>query len=174
MKLKIHLFHILAICWITAYELHGQTVANDSIQVGLQVTKPKGLSIDNATLILQERLKQAVVLNGAARDNSPFRLETEVLLLSCQATPSTPIQMIAELEIICSITDLLKEQTVQQTTFQLRGIDTTKDKAILNAVKQLRARDPKLKKCIVRGKEKLMESYRLELQEIYESQNTQE
>lgn len=174
MKQRIYILFILSICWFITNELYGQTHRNDTIQVGLQVTQPKGLQSDKASRILQGRLEQAVVLNGAARDDSPFQLETEAVLRSCQTAPSTPIQIITELEIACSITDKLKGQTVRQATFLFKGIGSTKDEAILNATKQLRARDPQLKKLIVNGKEKLMDSYRIELQQIEKPQNIQE
>ncbi len=161
-----YLLFIFMASLLTSYNLYGQVKRDNTTEIRLRVTQPKGLSTDKAIQILQKRLEQAVVLNDAASDNSPFLLETEILLLSCQTTPSTPVQVVAEIEMICSITDKLRGETIQQADFQFTGIDTTREKAILNAVKQLRARDPKLKKFILRGKEKLIEKYLSESQII--------
>lgn len=168
-----YLLFIFMASLLTSYNLYGQVKRDNTTEIRLRVTQPKGLSTDKAIQILQKRLEQAVVLNDAASENSPFLLETEILLLSCQTTPSTPVQVVAELEMICSITDKLRGETIQQVDFQFTGIDTTRKKAILNAIKQLRARDPQLKKLITRGIEKLKVNYQMESQEIHESQNTQ-
>lgn len=163
---KKYLLFIFIASLLTSYNLYGQAVIDNATEIKLRVIQPKGLSVNNAVKLLQERLEQALVLNNAASENSPFLLETEILLLSCQTTPSTPVQVVAEIEMICSITDKLRGETIQQADFQFTGIDTTREKAILNAVKQLRARDPKLKKFILRGKEKLIEKYLSESQII--------
>lgn len=169
---KKHLLLIFITCLLAPYNLYGQVEIDNTTEIRLRVTQPKGLSINNAVKLLRERLEQALVLNDVASENSPFLLETDILLLSCQTTPSTPAQIVAELEMICSITDKLRGETIQQANFQFTGIDTTREKAILNAVKQLRARDPQLKKLITRGIEKLKVNYQMASQEIHESQNT--
>lgn len=151
-----NIIFIFLICLFAVCKLYGQ---GDVTSIGLQVIQPKGLDINNATQILQKRLEQAVVLNDFDKESSPFLLETEILLISCQSTPSTPTQVIAEIEIICSITDKIKDRTIQQVDFQFKGIDLTRDKAIISAIKQLQVRNPRLKKFISVGKEKLIEEY---------------
>ena len=93
-----YLLFIFMASLLTSYNLYGQVKRDNTTEIRLRVTQPKGLSTDKAIQILQKRLEQAVVLNDAASDNSPFLLETEILLLSCQTTPSTPVQVVAEIE----------------------------------------------------------------------------
>lgn len=126
-------------------------------EVYLQVLSPAGSETPaKAKDILYKRLKEAVILNGLQSDASPYVLETQVLLLSCTASPSAPIQFIAEIEITCSVTNRIRQHTVQQTSFSLKGIAPNKEKAILKAVMQLNARHPQLKKLILGGKEKIL------------------
>lgn len=135
----------------------------DSVQIHLRVLPPRGLENQkNSTDILYEQLKQAVVLNGASYAASPFVLETEVQILSCQATPSAPPQFLAELDIICTISNRAQRATLQQTSFLVKGIAATREKAIMNAIMNVRARHPQLKQLIVKGKEKIRASYQNE------------
>lgn len=85
---KKHLLLIFITCLLAPYNLYGQVEIDNTTEIRLRVTQPKGLSINNAVKLLRERLEQALVLNDVASENSPFLLETEILLLSCQTTPS--------------------------------------------------------------------------------------
>lgn len=126
-------------------------------EIYLQVLRPTGLEdAPIGTEILWEQLKEAVVLNDLHATISPFVLETHIRLLSCQTTPSVPIQWIAEMEILCSITDRIRGRVLQQTSFHPKGIASDKKKAILTALKQIKARHPQLKKLILGGKEKIL------------------
>lgn len=126
-------------------------------EVYLQVLPPAGSETPaKAKDILYKRLKEAVILNGLHSDASSYVLETQVSLLNCTASPSAPIQFIAEVAITCSVTDRIRRRTVQQTSFSLKGIAPNKEKAILKAVMQLNARHPQLKKLILGGKEKML------------------
>ena len=73
---KKHLLLIFITCLLTTYNLYGQVERDNTTEIRLRVTQPKGLSTDKAIQILQKRLEQAVVLNDAASDNSPFRRGT--------------------------------------------------------------------------------------------------
>lgn len=153
------------VCLLFIQPIAAQSVPETaaSVQVHLRVLLPRGLENQkNSTDILYEQLKQAVVLNGASYATSPFVLETEVQILSCQATPSAPPQFLAELDIICSISDRTQRTTLQQTSFRVKGIAATREKAIMNAIMNVRARHPQLKQLIVKGKEKIRASYQNE------------
>lgn len=162
---QIRLLLIGVISLFCALPIVGQqTVVNaDSLLIHLQVLPPRGLEKQqNVADILQNRLKQAVVLNGAVAESSPFVLETVIQTLSGQATPSTPPQFVVELEITCSITDRVKRVTLQQTTFHIKGVAQTRMKAVMNAITSIQARHPQLKTLIRKGKEKISSGYETE------------
>lgn len=129
----------------------------EKAEIYLQVLRPAGLEIfPEGTEIVWEQLKEAVVLNEIQSNTSPFAVESHIRLLSCQATPSVPVQWIAEVEITCSVTDRIRGRILQQTSFYPKGISSDKKKAILTALKQIKARHPQLKKLILEGKAKIL------------------
>lgn len=165
---QLCLYISVLLCLLSTLPVAAQSEpeATDSVQVYLRVLPPRGLENQkNTTDILFEQLKQAVVLNGASYSSSPFVLETEIQTLSCQATPSAPPQFVVELDIICSISDRARRSTLQQTSFRVKGIAATREKAVMNAIMNIRARHPQLKKLIANGKEKIIASYQTEINE---------
>lgn len=129
-------------------------------EVYLQVLRPTGMeTFPPATEWIWKQVTEAVVLNGMQVHTSPFLLETRLRLVSCEAAPSVPIRFIAEVEVTCSITDRIRGRTLQQTTFLPTGIGSTKEKAVLTALKQIKARHPQLKKIIAAGKAKIRSAH---------------
>lgn len=124
--------------------------------IKLQVQRPFGLEKQSgAASLLEERLTQALILNGMASADSRFRLVTTIRELSSQVTPSTPPQYVTELEVSCYIADQEEKVILQQTVFNVKGVAGTKEKAYRNAIDRIQARHPKLKALIKKGKEKI-------------------
>lgn len=151
-----------------AKPVSGQKINPEDIKrVKIQVTTPRGLEKQpNVTSLLKNRLTQAVTLNGTGTTSSRFLLVCLVQELSSQVTPSTPPQYISELEVSCFIADRVEKTILQQNTFQVKGVARSKEKAVMNAVESIQARNPQLKKFITRGKEKIVAYYRAECNQL--------
>lgn len=140
-----------------------QANPEDIKRVKIQITTPCGLEKQaNVALLLKNRLTQAVTLNGTRTICSRFLLVCLVQELNSQVTPSAPPQYISELEVNCFIADRIEKTILQQTAFQVKGVARSKEKAVMNAVESIQARNPQLKKFITRGKEKIVVYYRTE------------
>lgn len=128
---------------------------------------------DEASSILYNRLNQAVTLNGiGSTDNSnKFLLVPSVTVLSIEPTATVPINYVAEIEITMFIVDNSKKLLMSQETLVKKGVADNERKAVTEAVKSIKARDPKLKKMITIGKNRIIEYYNTECETVVKTIN---
>ena len=140
-------FTVLLLTLSAAAYIHAQERLTGSVAV------PDGISSENAVTTLTSNLKQALVLNDAAADNSRFVLQTKIAELSKDVTSTAPPMFVTELEISLFITDTASEDILSQTSFTVKGIDDNEQASYMDAVKKVKARDPKLRALINQAKE---------------------
>lgn len=129
---------------------------------------------DASASLLYNRLNQAVSLNGlASTDNSNrFLLITTVSVLSVEPTATMPVSYVAEIEISMFIVDNVKKILMSQEILTKKGVSDNETKAVQEAIKSLKARDPKLKKMITVAKNRIIDYYNNECEEVMETINT--
>ena len=66
----------------------------------------------------------------------------------------------AEVEVALYFIDNVSKVILSQETITKKGMDSTEDKAVEKAIKQIQARDPKLKKLIKIGKDRAIQYYK--------------
>lgn len=140
-------FTVLLLTLSAAAYIHAQERLTVSVAV------PDGISSENAVTTLTSNLKQALVLNDAAADNSRFVLQTKIAELSKDVTSTAPPMFVTELEISLFITDTASGDILGQTSFTVKGIDDNEQASYMDAVKKVKARDPKLRALINQAKE---------------------
>ncbi len=140
-------FTVLLLTLSAAAYIHAQE------RLTVSVTVPDGISSENAVTTLTSNLKQALVLNDAAADNSRFVLQTKIAELSKDVTSTAPPMFVTELEISLFITDTASGDILSQTSFTVKGIDDNEQASYMDAVKKVKARDPKLRALINQAKE---------------------
>ena len=140
-------FTVLLLTLSAAAYIHAQERLTVSVAV------PGGISSENAVTTLTSNLKQALVLNDAAADNSRFVLQTKIAELSKDVTSTAPPMFVTELEISLFITDTASGDILSQTSFTVKGIDDNEQASYMDAVKKVKARDPKLRALINQAKE---------------------
>lgn len=140
-------FTVLLLTLSAAAYIHAQERLTVSVAV------PDGISNENAVTTLTSNLKQALVLNDAAADNSRFVLQTKIAELSKDVTSTAPPMFVTELEISLFITDTASGDILSQTSFTVKGIDDNEQASYMDAVKKVKARDPKLRALINQAKE---------------------
>lgn len=140
-------FTVLLLTLSAAAYIHAQERLTVSVAV------PDGISSENAVTTLTSNLKQALVLNNAAADNSRFVLQTKIAELSKDVTSTAPPMFVTELEISLFITDTASGDILSQTSFTVKGIDDNEQASYMDAVKKVKARDPKLRALINQAKE---------------------
>lgn len=127
-----------------------------------------------AANMLYDRLNQMVSLNGiSSTDNSnKFLLVPYVTVVSIEPTATAPINYVAELEIALYLVDNSKQHIMSQEIMTKKGVADNENKAILEAIKSVKARDPKLKKMLVNGKNRILEYYNAECEQVMETIST--
>lgn len=128
---------------------------------------------EEASSVLYNRLNQAVTLNGiASTDNSnKFLLIPSVTVLSIEQTTTVPINYVAEVEITMFIVDNSKKLLMSQEIFVKKGVADNERKAVVEAIKSIKARDPKIKKMITIGKNRIIEYYNTECETVIKTIN---
>lgn len=119
----------------------------------ISVAAPEGISNENAAATLTSNLKQALVLNDAASDSSRFVLQARIAELSKDVTSTAPSMFVTELEISLFITDTSSGDVLSQTSFTIKGIADSDQASYMDAVKKVKARDPKLRALLNQAKE---------------------
>ncbi|MBR5604508.1 MAG: hypothetical protein IKW51_10010 [Bacteroidales bacterium] len=128
---------------------------------------------EEAASLLYNRLNQAVTLNGiGSTDNSnKFLLISSVTVLSVEPTSTVPVQYMAEVEVAMFIVDNSRKLLMSQETLTKKGVGENKEKAIAESIKTIKARDPKLKKMITIGKDRIVEYYNTECETVVKTIN---
>lgn len=126
---------------------------------------------EDAAMMLYNRLNQAVSLNGiGSTDNSnKFLLVSSVTVLSIESTATVPINYVAEVEISCFIVDNSRKLLLSQEIMTKKGVADNENKAVTEAIKSIKSRDPKLKKMIVNAKNRIVEYYENECDKVMET-----
>ena len=160
---KIKLFLLAALVMLSGSMLKAQSEMTFEQMIPVRVLMPKNKEIKgDALTVLYNRLNQAVTLNGlgSSTNESRFLIVTSVTVLSKNATNSIPPQFMAEVEMSFYFVDNVNKVILAQEMMTKKGMDNDADKAVAKAIKQVQARDPKLKKLIKIGKERAIEYYK--------------
>ena len=140
----------------------------------IRVLTPSTANISNeAATLLYNRLNQAVSLNGiGSTDNSnKFLMVPSVVVTSIEPTTTAPVNYVAEIEVTLFLVDNSKKLVMSQETLVKKGVGENETKAILEAIKSIKARDPKLKKLITIGKDRIIEYYNTECETVVKTIN---
>ncbi len=160
MKLLFAAFLMLSLFSLDAQSIRVLPVSNKNIG-------------DNAASMLYNRLNQAVSLNGlASTDNSnKFLLVPSVTVVSIEPTATAPVQYVAEIEISLFLVDNDRKMLMSQEILTKKGVAENENKAVAEAVNAVKSRDPRLKKLIVIGKNRIVEYYNTECDKVMETIN---
>lgn len=141
----------------------------------IRVLPVSATNISNtAAEMLYNRLNQVVTLNGmASTDNSnKFLLIPSVSVVSVEPTATAPVQYVAEVEISLYLVDNSRKLLISQEILTKKGVAENETKAVNEAIKSIKARDPKLKKLIVNGKNEILDYYDTECERVLKTINT--
>lgn len=135
----------------------------------IRVMMPSSSGInEQSVLLLYNRLNHVVSLNGiGSTDNTnKFLLIPSVTVVSIEQTASVPVKYVAELEISLFVVDNTRKLLLSQEIITKKGVADNESKAVLEAIKSINSRDPKLKKMIVVAKDRILEYYNNECEEV--------
>lgn len=151
---------------ITALALQAQEPMEEKERLPIGVENPSGVKYDNAARTLRNNIAQALVLNGVAAVESRFTTVTDIVELSKDVTDTAPAMYITELEISMFIIDLYTGTVFGQTSFTVKGIGDNDGASYMDAVRSVKARNPKLRTLITGAKEKILAYFDAESDQI--------
>ncbi|MBO7073813.1 MAG: hypothetical protein J6W12_02750 [Bacteroidales bacterium] len=158
---RIKLLIIAALVMLTSFTVKAQEMTFEQM-MPVRVLMPVNKEVKgDALTVLYNRLNQAVTLNGlgSTTNDSRFLIVSSVTVLSKEATASVPVQYMAEVEVAVYFVDNVTKVILSQEMITKKGLDNTDDLAVSKAIKQIQARDPKLKKLIKIGKDRAIQYY---------------
>lgn len=158
---RIKLLIIAALVMLTSFTVKAQEITFEQM-MPVRVLMPVNKEVKgDALTVLYNRLNQAVTLNGlgSTTNDSRFLIVSSVTVLSKEATASVPVQYMAEVEVAVYFVDNVTKVILSQEMITKKGLDSTDDLAVSKAIKQIQARDPKLKKLIKIGKDRAIQYY---------------
>lgn len=158
---RIKLLIIAALVMLTSFTVKAQEMSFEQM-MPVRVLMPVNKEVKgDALTVLYNRLNQAVTLNGlgSTTNDSRFLIVSSVTVLSKEATASVPVQYMAEVEVAVYFVDNVSKVILSQEMITKKGLDSTDDLAVSKAIKQIQARDPKLKKLIKIGKDRAIQYY---------------
>lgn len=161
-----HVISTLLILIATASGVAAQKPMEEKDRLAISVEKPLGIDNENAARSLQNNIMQAITLNGLSSAESRFTTLVSASLLSQNTTNTAPVMYVTELEIMAFIGDLYTGTVFGQASFTVKGVGKTPDKAYINAVQQVKARNPQLKSLILTSKDKILAYFDAEFDQI--------
>lgn len=135
-------------------------------RLAIAVVEPFGVDNENAATTLENNLMQALTLNGLSATDSRFVLIPRVALLKKDVTATAPAKYVIELEIALFIGDLYSGAIMGQSSFVVKGIGNNEAQAYIAAIRNVSARNSKVKTMILTGKDKIISYFDAEGDQI--------
>lgn len=113
-----------------------------------------------AKKMLQNKLKQVATRNGLGGGANPrFIITADADIITKDITPTAPPMTAVTLGINFYIADVVEQKIFSSAVIELKGVGTNENKAYIGAIKKIAPRNPQLRHFIETGKEKIIEYY---------------
>jgi hypothetical protein len=113
-----------------------------------------------AKKMLQNKLKQVATTNGLGGGANPrFIITADADIITKDITPTAPPMTAVTLGINFYIADVVEQKIFSSAVIELKGVGTNENKAYIGAIKKIAPRNPQLRHFIETGKEKIIEYY---------------
>ena len=133
MKKFILSITIFAVSFIT---LDAQNKLSENTTLAIACETPIGIDNTNAATIIENNIKQALVLNGLSATESRFTTITSAALINKDVTSTAPAKYITEMEVSIFIADLYTGVIFGQTSFNIKGVGNNDGESYIDAVKK--------------------------------------
>lgn len=149
--------HIITL--IIGFIISANLFAQEEKLLAIGAFDPFGVENENASKILTNNIIRALNLNGLAATDSRFMVISNVAELSKRTTATAPVKHIIELDVTMFMVDLYTNVSFSQAEFVVKGVGNNEAQAYINAIRTIQARNSKFKTMIVKGKEKIIDYY---------------
>lgn len=136
---------------------------NNDILLGVYIPEQAEPIPNNASRLLQTRMYQLVTTNGISGNFSQprFFLLPRIAVLDKEVLPTAPPRIVLNLELTMLIGDGEKENRnfFQTETITLKGVGQNEQKAYMNAIKNIKPKNPKLQSFLSSVKTEIITYY---------------
>lgn len=114
---------------------------------------------DDARQSLAVKLGQMVTQNGFGSASGQFVLTANVVTIDKQATATAPVQYMVKLEVSTYVVDLAGGTVMGETSFNVTGVDRLENKAVIQAINQIKPKSPAAQAFMNGARDKIVEYY---------------
>lgn len=132
--------------------------AQDMVGVTPMVSEQIDLP-DLARKSLETKLTQIVTQNGFGSYSGQFVLTANFVTIDKQMTSTVPAQHVFKYEVSLYVVDVIEQTILDETSVEVTGIDRTEERAILQAVNQIKPRNPAIRTFMNNTREKIIDYY---------------
>ena len=159
-------FISIALVAASLLSINAQSKLSENTTLSIACETPIGIENKNAATIVENNIKQALVLNGLSATESRFTTITSAALTNKDVTATAPAKYITEMEVSIFIADLYTGVIFGQTSFNIKGVGDSDGESYIDAIQKINARNPKLRTLIKGAKESIIEYFESHSEEI--------
>lgn len=108
---------------------------------------------------LSQKLLQMTTQNGFGATSGAFVLTATVNIVDKMVTSTIPAQIVVDLQVSAYIVNLTENFIAAETTFNVRGMDTTDTRAQVKAINSINAKSTAVRKFMASAREKIIDYY---------------
>lgn len=153
---RIFLFTVIFCCTIALKAQ--QLSAKDMVAITPMVSTALKLPED-AIKSLGVKLGQMVTQNGFGSNSSQFVLTANLVVLDKQATATTPVQFMVDLEVSVYLLDVEEGVAIDEMSFNVKGVDRLENKAMIQAINTIKPKSPKTAEFMANCRQKIIDYY---------------
>ena len=151
---------LTSIVCLGAVALMAQATLSSKDMVAITPVLPSGLDLpQEAKSVLSIKLGQIATQNGFGSSTSDFILTALVATTDKQATATAPPQFMVELEVMFYVISATEGVAIDQLSLQLKGVDRSDTKAMVQALNQIKPRSTQVKGFMDQVRTKIVEYY---------------
>jgi len=159
------------------YSCLGINVFSQECDMPLRVVVPNQVEALDATSESQiiNKLRHIAVQNGIAggSDSSPFAITALVDVVNKEIVPGAPVKYIYVLNVNLFIVDTQNQKIYSSASVEVRCVGNSQTKAYVNGIKQLNPSNAEVQSCIKIGKQKMLDYYNHNYQNIIKKAKAQ-
>lgn len=148
----------LITCVLMAISLFGQASAQSKIAIAPFVSEELDVH-ESIKSTLEKKLMQMATQNGFGASSSAFVITPSLDIIDKYATATVPSQFVVEMEVSFFVVNIVEDIIVSEISYEVKGVDTSEQKAIKAAINQVNVKSPRVRKFMEASRAKIVEYY---------------
>lgn len=147
--------------WCCATTMFAQQQLTSKDMIGITPVVPYTMDLSpEVQKVLGQKLLQMVTQNGFGSFSGQFVLTSNVIVVDKQVTATVPAQFVVSLEVSVYLLNIAEMVIVDETSFEVKGIDKLENKAMIQAVNRINSRSPNVRTFMDQCRVKIVDYYK--------------